>query len=220
MRSIREIRLDFKSKLSVFLDRTEISTLMEAFDYANKTHRSEVRDDDSRYIEHPVAVVFILAIECGILILDFLLVALFHDVPESKNENDSFSAELSLFYIATNFGLINSHRVRMITKSKLPFIKDKHVQILLYYGDMVSIFVKLADTLHNIRTLKKTKKEKKIRKAMFVRYELPALKKRLLERIIAEVPKKDRDIFFTAAEWLTAEIIKSIRPYNKLIDGQ
>lgn len=219
-KSREAIRLGFMAELRNRFNENEVSLAMEAFDYADDSHKAEMRDDGSRYIEHPVAVALILLIECGIFIIDFILVSLLHDTPETKNNESLLSAEKSFVHISKRFGAINSLRVRMITKSKFPFIKDCYYQILLYFGDIVSIFVKLADTLHNIRTLEATSEDRQRRKALFVRDELPDLKEKLLNKVRTEIKNKTlRKKLLFAADKICSEMEELIKPYNHLLNN-
>lgn len=222
-RSRKEIKRGFVALLdgqikSRHITKENAIQIVRAYNYADETHKKEMRDDNSRYIEHCLAVALILLIECKITILDFIIVALLHDVPETINFENPSLEEKSFAYIARKFGIINSFRVRTITKLKVSFVRKNYSKILVHFADIVSIFVKLADTLHNIRTLKGTSRGRQRRKALFVKKELPLLMKTLFVKIDNEIKnKKAKEKLLNAAYFLNKEIKRHIKPYNYLL---
>ncbi len=129
----------------------DVDLLRRAYIYSAMAHRGQLRRNGEPYLMHPLAVAHILAD----LQLDVPTVAagLLHDVVE-----DSHS---TLDDIEQNFGSEVSHLVDGVTKlSRLDMASEAELQaenirkmILAMVGDIRVILVKLADRLHNMRTL-------------------------------------------------------------------
>ena len=139
-------------------------TLNKAYDFALKAHKTQKRDEGSPYIIHPIAVANILTE----LKLDSATIAtgLLHDTIEDthatyetiKNEFGQEVADLvdgvTKISVFENQALSNSKAENF---RKLILATSKDIRVLL---------VKLADRLHNMRTIKFVKnKDKQIRKA-------------------------------------------------------
>lgn len=136
---------------------------LRAYKFAKKAHSGQFRKSGEPYIDHPIETANILTeIQAP---EDLLIAALLHDVPEdtSKTIDD----------IKNNFGPNIAFLVDGITKfSKVYYqynMQDRQVEslrkLLLHSAkDPRIILIKLADRLHNMRTLQFiTKPEKKER---------------------------------------------------------
>ena len=129
----------------------DLELLRRAYIYSAMAHRGQLRRNGEPYLIHPLEVAHILAD----LELDVPTVAagLLHDVVE-----DSHSTEAD---IQENFGKEVAHLVDGVTKlSRLDMASEAERQaenirkmILAMAGDIRVILVKLADRLHNMRTL-------------------------------------------------------------------
>ena len=138
--------------------------LSKAYDFALKAHRNQKRDEGVPYIIHPVAVADILTD----LKLDSATITtgLLHDtIEDTKATYDSVKKE---------FGKEVADLVDGVTK--ISALEEKAAEnskaenfrklILATSKDIRVLLVKLADRLHNMRTLKFVKdEEKRIRKA-------------------------------------------------------
>ena len=154
---INEILKSIKSYLPNFNDKK----FLEAFEFAEKAHRGQFRKDGvTPYIAHPIEAVKILtslhADE------ETILSALLHDVPEDTEHDIS---EIKQF-----FGDKVAFLVDGITKlSKVHYQHDMPARqieslkkLFLHCGeDLRVILVKLADRLHNMRTLQYVKEADK-----------------------------------------------------------
>ncbi len=139
-------------------------TLSKAYNFALEAHKNQKRDEGIPYISHPVAVANILTE----LKLDSATITtgLLHDtVEDTKATYDSVKKE---------FGKEVADLVEGVTK--ISALEEKAVEtskaenfrklILATSKDIRVLLVKLADRLHNMRTLHYVKEEnKKIRKA-------------------------------------------------------
>lgn len=140
----------------------DIDLVEQAYVYSARVHDGQMRLSGEPYLSHPLEVAGILAE----LKLDEVSVAagLLHDVVEDTHATEEEIREV--------FGNEVGHIVAGVTKiSKLPFHTSEHRQaesirkmILAMADDIRVILIKLADRLHNMRTLHFHKKEEKKRK--------------------------------------------------------
>jgi GTP pyrophosphokinase len=123
----------------------------KAFDFANEAHKNIKRRSGEPYIFHPIAVARIVSEEMGLGSIS-ICSALLHDVVEDT--------EYTLEDIRNNFGEKIAIIIDGLTKITNVFESDASIQavnfrkILLTIADDVRvILIKLADRLHNMRTL-------------------------------------------------------------------
>jgi len=139
-------------------------TLTKAYDFAVKAHEKQKRDEGSPYIIHPIAVANILTE----LKLDSATIAtgLLHDTIEDthatyKTIQDEFGKEVA--DLVDGVTKISEFENQAISNSKAENFRKL---ILATSKDIRVLLVKLADRLHNMRTMHfVTDKEKQIRKA-------------------------------------------------------
>ena len=133
----------------------------KAFNFAEKKHLGQLRDDGNDYFTHPIAVAEIL-IGMG-LDASTIITALLHDVVEDSS--------VTLEEIKHLFGdeicnLVNG--VTKLTKIELKFglaHAENFRKLLISSSDDIRVLlVKLADRLHNIRTITGIKDEKRKKK--------------------------------------------------------
>lgn len=129
----------------------DICKLISAYEYAEKHHEGQKRSSGEPYIIHPVSVAYIL-LELG-MDTDTLCAALLHDVVEDT--------DATLEDVRKRFGQDVAMLVDGVTKlAKVPtFSKEQQqaenvMKILLAMSqDIRVMIIKLADRLHNMRTL-------------------------------------------------------------------
>jgi len=139
-------------------------TLTKAYDFAVKAHEKQKRDEGSPYIIHPIAVANILTD----LKLDSATIAtgLLHDTIEDtyatyKNIEEEFGKEVA--DLVDGVTKISEFENQAISNSKAENFRKL---ILATSKDIRVLLVKLADRLHNMRTMHFVNdKEKQIRKA-------------------------------------------------------
>lgn len=137
----------------------DLSKIVSAYEVANKYHDGQKRESGEPYITHPLAVAYIL-LELG-MDTDTICAALLHDVVEDT--------ECTLEILQKKFGSDVAMLVNGVTKLKKveTFTKDEQKaenirKILLAMSeDIRVIIIKLADRLHNMRTLNYCRDEKR-----------------------------------------------------------
>lgn len=128
-----------------------IELIRKAFHFANDAHRGVRRKSGEPYILHPIAVARIVAHEIG-LGAKSICSALLHDVVEDT--------EYTVDDIAHRFGPKIASMVDGLTKISGVFDQNSSIQaenfrkiLLTITDDIRVIIIKLADRLHNMRTL-------------------------------------------------------------------
>ena len=145
-------------------------TLTKAYKFALDAHKKQKREEGVPYINHPVAVADILSD----LKLDSATIAtgLLHDTIEDthatyKTIKEEFGQEVAdLVEGVTKISVFENQAVNGISKQKFTKAENFRKLIIATSKDIRVLLVKLADRLHNMRTIKYVKDEdKKIRKA-------------------------------------------------------
>ncbi|MCK9235613.1 MAG: bifunctional (p)ppGpp synthetase/guanosine-3',5'-bis(diphosphate) 3'-pyrophosphohydrolase [Acholeplasmataceae bacterium] len=135
----------------------DIELIKEAYFLAKQSHEGQMRKSGDPYITHPVAVAKILAeLTAGPATI---VAALLHDTVEDT--------DLSLDDVEKRFGTEVMQMVDGVTKiGKLSFNTvasqaDNHQKMLLAMAkDIRVVLIKIADRLHNVRTLSSMSPEK------------------------------------------------------------
>jgi guanosine-3',5'-bis(diphosphate) 3'-pyrophosphohydrolase len=142
----------------------DISLIEKAYKIAKKAHNDQVRKSGEPYIIHPLNVAIILAeLE---LDKESIIAGLLHDVVEdtvmtNQEIADQFGDEVALIVDGvTKLGQL-SYSADKIEKQA----ENLRKMFLAMAKDIRVILVKLADRLHNMRTLQYMKPEKQIEKA-------------------------------------------------------
>ena len=137
--------------------------IRKAYEFAKKNHGDQRRKSGELYIIHPLNVAYILA---GLGLDDeTICAALLHDVVEDT--------EVTSKQLEEEFGTEIYEMVEGVTKlSKIPYTSVEEEQVENYRKmflamgkDIRVILIKLADRLHNMRTLKYLTRERQIANA-------------------------------------------------------
>lgn len=144
----------------------DLDLVDRAYEMAAAYHQGQLRYSGESYVIHPVAVAKILA-ELG-MDTQCLIAALLHDVVEDT--------DASLNEIKSNFGDDVMHLVDGVTKlGKVPTSTREEVQaenirkmLMAMNEDVRVIIIKLADRLHNMRTLQFMRPQKQRDKSLEV----------------------------------------------------
>lgn len=156
-----ELYEGLKYKLKKYHPSDDISIIKKAYDLAVRAHNGQLRRSGEPFIVHPLSVAIILAdLEMD---KETIAAGLLHDVVEDT--------EISYDEIMEQFGEDVAHLVDGVTKlsklsyhgNKMEFQADNLRKMFLAMAkDIRVIIIKLADRLHNMRTLKYQSVEKQI----------------------------------------------------------
>ncbi|WP_016910084.1 RelA/SpoT family protein [Streptomyces xiaopingdaonensis] len=155
--------------------RADLGPLRRAYLLAESSHRGQMRKSGEPYITHPLAVTLLLAqLGAG---STTLTASLLHDTVEDT--------ELTLDQVREEFGAEVGHLVDGVTKLKKVDYgsaaeSETFRKMLVASGSDVRVMsIKLADRLHNMRTLGVMRPEKQARIATVTRDVLIPLAERL-----------------------------------------
>ncbi|MGO1503256.1 MAG: RelA/SpoT family protein [Marinobacter sp.] len=138
-------------ELSTYLDTNRINQVRRAYYYAEQAHEGQMRKSGDRYITHPLAVAHILA---G-LKLDHqsLMAAMLHDVIEDTGiPKDALSEQFGEDVAELVDGVSKLTQIEFRTRAEAQ-AENFQKMTLAMARDIRVILVKLADRLHNMRTL-------------------------------------------------------------------
>lgn len=175
----KEILNAFRGLLRTVKDRSKEDTklIRKAFDVAVEAHKEMRRKSGEPYIYHPIAVARICAEEMG-LGATSVVCALLHDTVEDTH--------ITLEDIEDLFG----EKVRLIIDglTKIPEVFDENASVqaenfrkmvLTISDDLRVVLIKLADRLHNMRTLGSMRHDKQIKIASETKFLYAPLAHRL-----------------------------------------
>ena len=144
------------------LPGVDMTLIDKAVEYARDKHKDQKRKDGSPYIIHPLSVAEVVA-EMG-LDMDAILGALLHDCIEDT--------DASYEEIAKLFGTSVAELVEGVTKlTRANFSSTEEAQMenlrkmfMAMSKDIRVVLIKIADRLHNMRTMQYQTPEKQIKK--------------------------------------------------------
>jgi guanosine-3',5'-bis(diphosphate) 3'-pyrophosphohydrolase len=159
--------MDFETlleKIKGYLPTEKTGVLEEAYKFASEKHQGQMRLSGEPFMEHPLQTAYILAE------LQFdassLAAALLHDIPEDTGTpieeiESHFGSEIArLVDGITKMGkvaLTSSATVASATQAE-----NLRKMLLAMAEDLRVVFIKLADRLHNMRTLRFLPREKQL----------------------------------------------------------
>lgn len=154
---------DLKSQLEVSGKQYDMAAIDKAIKIAISAHQGQMRSSGEEFVCHPLMVAAIL-VELG-MDSETIVAAILHDVVEDTS--------VELDEIAKKFGKDVAALVDGVTKlSKLPFTTKEEQQaenvrkmLLAMAQDIRVIIIKLADRLHNMRTISSLAEQKRRDKA-------------------------------------------------------
>lgn len=139
-------------RAAAYLKPNDLVRIRESYDFADQAHHGQVRKSGEPYILHPLAVAEILVnMQMDVT---SIIAALLHDVVEDTT--------VSLDIVEKQFGKTCAMLVDGLTKLEKIKFKSKEEQqnenyrkmFVAMAQDIRVILIKLADRLHNMRTLK------------------------------------------------------------------
>jgi len=162
METFEEHYASMHAALEKHMPGADMTLINRAVDYANAKHQFQKRKDGSPYIIHPLAVAEVVA-EMG-LDMDAILAALLHDCIE---DTDASHEEIEKI-----FGTTVAELVEGVTKlTRADFSSKEQAQMenlrkmfMAMSKDIRVVLIKIADRLHNMRTMQYQSPEKQIKK--------------------------------------------------------
>ena len=149
--TVEQLYRELESKIHAYRPKDDLTPLRRAYEFARKYHEGQQRDSGEPYMVHPVMVAHILAdMRMDIVAM---VTGLLHDVVEDTS--------VEVEQVRKEFGEEVARCVDGVTKlSKLDFYsaEDRQAEsfrkmLLAMVEDIRVIMVKLADRMHNMRTL-------------------------------------------------------------------
>lgn len=218
----KEILKRYRSLLSVCRPSTTAENrafIRKAFDFALEAHKNHRRKSGEPYIYHPIAVAHSVVQEIG-LGTTSVVCALLHDVVEDT--------EFTLADITDHFGEEVARIIDGLTKISGIFDQTTSVQaenfrkmLLTLSDDVRVILIKLADRLHNMRTLSSLPPKKQLKIASETLFLFAPLAHRLgLHAIKSELEDlalkyTDPDVY----EEIETKIAESQQERNRFINN-
>ncbi len=142
-----------------YLDEEDIEEVYQAYQYARKAHSGQFRKSGEPFIIHPVAVSIVLAEQK--LPKKVLICALLHDVIEDTDITyDDIANKFGTEVADIVEGVTKLGNIRGLTNDQVQ-AANHHKIILAAAKDIRVILVKLADRVHNMRTIKHMRDESK-----------------------------------------------------------
>jgi len=143
---------DLLRKVRAYRSAEDLSPIKKAYEFSLEHHKGQARESGEPYLSHPLQVATILAD----MQLDTTAITagLLHDAVEDTS--------VTIDEIRAEFGEQVAHIVEGVTKiSKIDFASSEEAQaenvrkmVLAMMDDIRVVLIKLADRLHNMRTLK------------------------------------------------------------------
>jgi len=142
---------EFQNKISSYIDKEGILLIKKAYELAKSAHEGQKRESSEDYISHPLNVALVLA--DFHLDAETYIAALLHDVVEDT--------KVPIEKIKKEFGENIAFLVNAVTKlkdiksvsSEEAKLESLRKMLLAMAQDIRVVLIKLADRLHNMRTL-------------------------------------------------------------------
>ena len=157
---VEEARIEFFERVAELLPANDMPRIKAAYELAADAHSKQIRKSGIPYITHPIAVARIALVELS-LKTNPVIAALLHDVVEDT--------EYTVEDIRARFGEDVAYLVGVLTKNSDGNYKVskqidnfKHMLDSINY-DIRALLIKLADRMHNMRTLGAMRTDKQMK---------------------------------------------------------
>jgi GTP pyrophosphokinase len=219
---VQELYGDLRNRIKAMHSEDELKIIDRAFSLANEYHGDQKRKSGEPYIIHPIAVCDIL-VDLG---MDYqsLVAALLHDVVEDTSYTieqltDDFGEEIALLVD----GVTKLGRVQLNSSENKEEQQAENIRkmLLAMSKDIRVIIVKLADRVHNMRTLQFMPPQKQRDKALETLEIFAPISHRLGIRSVKE-ELEDRAIHFldsVAYEGIEENLKKSNESGNDFLES-
>lgn len=156
----KELYSKLREKMKDSFSGEDMAVIDKAFNVANEAHGNQLRKSGEPYIIHPIAVAEILFDELG-MDMPSISAALLHDVVEDTNYtieeiSSLFGSEIALLVD----GVTKINRMQISSKEEQQ-AENLRKMLIAMSKDIRVIIIKLADRVHNIRTLKYVPEQKR-----------------------------------------------------------
>lgn len=149
---------DLVRRVEAYYPEADFTMLRKAYIFAEKAHRGQKRSSGEDYIIHPVNVAATL-IRLH-MDLDTIMAGLLHDVVEDCNVSPlEIEKEFNQGVADLVVGLTKISKIKFKTKEESQ-IENFRKMVVAMAKDLRVIIVKLADRMHNMRTLQYVSDEK------------------------------------------------------------
>lgn len=154
---------ELKCLCAEYMDSEDMDTLEQAYDFARKAHEGQLRKSGEPFIVHPLSVAKILAdLRMDI---ETVIAGIMHDTVEDTSVTTKQVADIFGQDVAR---LVEG--VTKITRIEVGTLTDEQAatirKMLVAMGEDIRVIViKLADRLHNMRTLKALPEDRRLFKA-------------------------------------------------------
>jgi len=140
-----------EQRLSVYLSPERVARVRRAYEVGALAHEGQTRKSGEPYITHPVAVAGILA-ELG-MDAETIIAAILHDTLEdTKLTSEQITAEFGTTVTELVDGVTKLDKIRFRSRQEAA-AESFRKMLLAMARDLRVILIKLADRLHNMRTL-------------------------------------------------------------------
>ena len=154
---------DLISLVRAYNPKTDEKLLRAAYEYGREMHEGQTRHSGEPYFSHPVAVAAILAEQR--LDDSTIITALLHDTIEDTGASYGTVAEKFGGEIADLVDGVTKLTNLQLSSTETQQAENFRKLFMAMSKDMRVILVKLADRLHNMRTIKAMRPEKQVKKA-------------------------------------------------------
>ena len=162
MESFEEHYASMVATIRKHMPGADMALIDKAVDYANAKHQYQKRKDGSPYIIHPLAVAEVVS-EMG-LDMDAILGSLLHDCIE---DTDASHEEIEKLFGTTVAELVEG--VTKLTRANFSTSEEAQMEnlrkmFMAMSKDIRVVLIKIADRLHNMRTMQYQTPEKQVKK--------------------------------------------------------
>lgn len=148
-------------QLNTYMPEEQVAEVVRAYEFGAKAHEGQTRISGEAYISHPIAVAQILAD----MHLDWqaIMAAILHDVVEdTKTPISKLATEFGAEVAALVDGVSKLDQIQFHSRAEAQ-AESFRKMLLAMVEDIRVILVKLADRLHNMRTMDSMPRDKQTR---------------------------------------------------------
>ena len=175
MSLLKKIKPEFFDKLQSRFDEKDLNRIIKAVALADNAHQGQFRKTGEPYIDHPIEVAYLLndiKMDC-----DTIIAAILHDLPEDtpasiEEINKKFGKTIAFMVEGVTklshvrlkkewFGLLGIKKEKLTNFERQ--VETLRKMIMATSKDVRIIIIKLADRIHNMRTIEGILPEKRLR---------------------------------------------------------